>query len=194
MARRPTRPPTSRGLLLLSYLLTFVFGGAAGFAGSRLLGGNRTTTPSPAGPDSPGQSAIIQQLETHLSHAPNDVESRVQLGNAYFDAGNYESAIIHYAKALDLRPRNPDVIVDLGIAYRELGKGDVGVAKFREALAINPRHVNARYNLGLVLMTDLRDFRGAIAAWDTLLTIVPNHEKAGWIREQMGRMKQQGRL
>ncbi|MBI4553709.1 MAG: tetratricopeptide repeat protein [Candidatus Latescibacteria bacterium] len=191
MARRPTKPPTSRGLLLLSYLLTFIFGAAAGLAGSRLIGNNRPpSTPSPS-PGTPDQSAVIKQLETHLSHAPDDAEARVQLGNAYFDAGNFESAIIHYSRALELRPRNPDVIVDLGIAYREIGKSEAGVARFREALAINPRHVNARYNLGLVLKTDLHDFRGAIAAWDTLLTIIPTHEKAAWIREQLAQMKRQ---
>lgn len=181
----------------MSHLLAFVFGVLTGVAISKVGSGDFTanSTPIPgASQPTASQSAAIQQLEAHLSHAPNDVEAHIEMGNAYFDAGNNESAIIHYAKALDLKPGDPDVIVDLGICYRRIGQSDVCVRKFIEALAIDPGHLNARMNLGLVLMADLNDFKGAIAAWDTLLTIAPNHPRAEWVRQQIAQMKMAGEV
>lgn len=161
---------------------------------SMVLGGNEPLPVnaggvSMSGGSPPAGSAIINQLQTHLTHSPDDSEARTQLGNAFFDAGNYQSAIMQYAQVLEKAPNNPDVIVDLGISYRRIGESETCIKRFREALSLDPSHVNARYNLGLVLQSDTLDFPGAIAAWDTLLMYTPNHPRAGWIREQMASMR-----
>lgn len=193
-SRRQQRPSANRNLQLVSYLLTFVFGFAAGLGSARMTGVGQSSESPPssgAAQPSPDQAAAIRQLETHLSHAPDDINARIQLGNLYFDTGRFESAIIQYGRALEIQPENPDVIVDQGIAYRRVGQSDVCIRKFREALTIDPAHVNARYNLGLVLQADFQDYAGAIAAWDTLLTQTPDHPRAGWIREQLAQMRRQ---
>ena len=189
---RKTRAPNYQPWV--SHLVTFVFGALAGIIMSMVLGGNEPLpvnaggVPPPTGTPSAG-SAVINQLQTHLTHSPEDREARTQLANAYFDAGNYQSAIMQYAQVLETDPNNPDVIVDLGISYRRIGESDACIKRFRKALSIDPSHVNARYNLGLVLQSDALDFPGAIAAWDTLLMYTPNHPRAGWIREQMASMR-----
>jgi cytochrome c-type biogenesis protein CcmH/NrfG len=197
MARKPQHPNQKPSfsnpfLLWVSHLMTFGFGVFAGIMMAQVGWGTSSTssTPSAAPQASNDQSAaVIQQLESHLTHAPDDLEARIQLGNAYFDAGKYESAILHYSKALEMKPRNPNVIVDLGIAYRHIGRSDVAVQKFREALAIDAQHVNARYNLGVVSRWDLNDLPAAIAAWDTLLLYHPNHPNAATVRAQLAEMR-----
>ena len=179
--------------------MTFAFGAFAGIMIAQVGWGNKAaptvTNPPPPTVSPEAATAVagqIQQLESHLSHTPEDIEARIQLGNAYFDTDKFESAIIHYSKALEAQPRNADVIVDMGISYRKIGRSDVAAQKFREALVINDRHVNARYNLGIVLKWDLNDIPGAIAAWDTLLVYTPNHPNAATVRQELAQMRQAG--
>ncbi|MBM3264599.1 MAG: tetratricopeptide repeat protein [candidate division Zixibacteria bacterium] len=188
------KPPSTRTAhLWVSHLMTFAFGAFAGIMIAQTGWETPQTVSSPSPQPSPQTTSAvagrIRQLEEHLSHAPNDVEGRIQLGNAYYDTEKYESAIIHYGRALELNPRNPDVIVDMGIAYRFIGRSDVAAQKFRDALAIDARHVNGRYNLGIVLKWDVKDIPGAIAAWDTLLMYHPNHPNTASIRQQMAEMR-----
>ena len=188
--RQGRKPPASNYLPWVSHLITFAVGALTGIVVSMMLGDNRSTSAS-GGPESgtTSLSSRVKQIETHLSHDPGDVDSRIQLGNAYFDLGNYQSAIMQYAQVLEARPGNPDLIVDMGISYRRIGESETCLKKFREALAIDPRHVNARFNLGLVLQSDMKDYPGAIAAWDTLLVYKPDHPQAPWVREQIAMMR-----
>lgn len=190
--RRGKRKDTSRPLLWVSHLLTFVIGGLTGILIAQVGFGVRpaTSTTAPViSPPSNSAASVISQLESHIAHAPTDVDGRIRLANAYFDAGNYQSAIMHYAQALEMRPGNADVTVDMGISYRRIGRSDAAIEQFRKALAIDPRHVNARYNLGLVLKLDENDIQGAIAAWDTLLLYYPNHPNAANVNEQLSEMR-----
>ena len=188
--RQKRKPPARNYLPWVSHLITFAVGALTGIVVSMMLGDNRSTAAS--GETQSGTASLssrVQQIEAHLSHEPGDVDARIQLGNAYFDLGNYQSAIIQYAQALEARPGNPDLIVDMGISYRRIGESETCIRKFREALAIDPRHINARFNLGLVLKSDIKDYPGAIAAWDTLLVYKPDHPQALWIREQIAIME-----
>lgn len=189
-------------MLWISHFMTFAFGAFAGIMIAQ-VGWDNKAAPTAANPPAQSPPSVspeaatavagrIQQLESHLSHSPEDLDSRIQLGNAYFDTDKFESAIIHYSKALEAQPRNADVIVDMGIAYRKIGRSDVAAQKFREALVINDHHVNARYNLGIVLKWDLDDIPGAVAAWDTLLLYTPNHPNAATLRLELAQMRQAG--
>ena len=190
--RRAKKKNSSRSLLWVSHLLTFVIGALTGIMIAQVGFGVQQTASSTASvfsQPSNDQASIIQQLESHIAHAADDVDARIRLGNAYYDTGNFQSAIIHYAQALELRPDNPDVIVDMGIAYRRIQRSDVAVENFQKALDINPRHVNARYNLGLVLKLDMKDIPRAIAAWDTLLLFYPNYPAAASVQAQLLQMR-----
>ena len=196
-SRSKRKQPAPNYLPWVSHLVTFAFGGLTGIILTMMIGGDQSRSVSSSASQvassgmggGAGSSAHIQQLQDHLAHAPEDMDGRTQLGNAYFDSGNYQSAIIQYSQVLQTRPRDTNVIVDLGISYRRIADSPTAVKKFREALSIDSRHVNARYNLGLVLQSDLQDFTGAAAAWDTLLTYAPTHPRAQWMKEQLAAMK-----
>ena len=53
------------------------------------------------------------------------------------------------------------------------GNPKEAVASFDRAIAVDPKHETARFNKGIVLLHDLKDEKGAIAAWRGLLEINP---------------------
>jgi tetratricopeptide (TPR) repeat protein len=115
----------------------------------------------------------ISGLEKMLAARPNDVDVLIQLGNDHFDLGNYEKAREYYQKALEINPHNADVLTDMGVCLRKLGKPQESVEAFRKAVEVNPGHSLALFNMGIVLRDDLKDYDGALKAWETFL------EKAG---------------
>ncbi len=74
------------------------------------------------------------------------------LGNALLeDEGRVDDAIVQYQTALELSPRNPDILDNLGFAFFKKGWIGKAIEQYRVALALNPRHADARANLGLAL-------------------------------------------
>jgi tetratricopeptide (TPR) repeat protein len=111
------------------------------------------------------------------------------LGNLYFDTDQPKEAIEAYSRYLAVKPDNPDVRTDMGIMYRKLGQFDRAIEEFRKAAQSDPKHTNSRYNIGLVLLHDKQDIKGAIKAWEEYLKVDPNSEKAQRIRAQIEKMK-----
>ena len=73
--------------------------------------------------------------------------------------------------------------------YRKKGEYDRAIAEFKKAAEVNPKHVNSRYNLGIVLLHDKGDIKGAIKAWEDFLRVEPTGPRADNIRNQMDKMK-----
>jgi tetratricopeptide (TPR) repeat protein len=57
--------------------------------------------------------------------------------------------------------------------------------EFRKAAQSDPKHVNSRYNIGIVLLHDKQDIKGAIKAWEDYLKVDPKSERANRVRAQM---------
>jgi tetratricopeptide (TPR) repeat protein len=113
----------------------------------------------------------------------------VELGNLYFDSDRPQEAIEVYRQYLAIKPDNPDVRTDMGIMYRKLGQFDRALEEFRKATQSDPKHVNSRYNIGVVLLHDKQDIKGAIKAWEEYLRVDPNSERAERIRDQIEKIK-----
>ena len=112
-------------------------------------------------------------LEKETAANPDNVEGWIQLGNLYFDNDNFDGAIGAYEKALALTPGNADVWTDLGVMYRRKDQPQKAVEAFDQAIKVDPRHQTCRFNKGVVLLHDLKDMPGAIAAWEELIRINP---------------------
>jgi cytochrome c-type biogenesis protein CcmH/NrfG len=115
------------------------------------------------------KTAQIFELEKKTKENPSDVAAWTNLGNLYFDTGNYQKAITAYNKSLALNPSNADVMTDLGIMYHRTGQPQKAIEAFDKAAKIDPRHETSLYNKGIVLMHDLNDMDGAVKAWEELL-------------------------
>ena len=134
-------------------------------------------------------NAKIQALKDIVLKDPKNLSALVELGNLYFDSDQTREAIEAYGKYLAVKPDNPDVRTDMGVMYRKLGDSDRAIQEFRKAAQTDPTHVNSRYNIGVVLLHDKQDIKGAIKAWEDYLKVDSNSERAERVKAQMQRMR-----
>jgi len=128
-------------------------------------------------------------LKEIVKKDPKNLPAWVELGNIYFDTDQPKEAIEAYSQYLAIKPDNPDVRTDMGIMYRKLGQFDKAIEEFRKAAQSDPKHANSRYNIGLVLLHDKQDIKGAVNAWEDYLKVDPNSQRAQRIRAQIEKMK-----
>ena len=144
---------------------------------------------TPKGPDPIEVASKIQSLKEIVKKDPKNLPAWIELGNLYFDSGQPKEAIEAYRQYLAVKPDNSDVRTDMGIMYRALGDFDRAIEEFKKVAQSDPKHVNSRYNIGIVLLHDKGDIKGAIKAWEDYLRVDPNSEKAQRVRAQFEKMK-----
>jgi len=145
--------------------------------------------PPPQGPLPAEVASKIQTLKDIVKKDPKNLSAWVEMGNLYFDSNQPKEAIEAYRQYLAVKPDNPDVRTDMGIMYRKLGDFDQAIEEFKKAAQSDPNHFNSRYNLGLVLLHDKQDMKGAIKAWEEYLKVDPKSERAERVRIQMEKLK-----
>jgi cytochrome c-type biogenesis protein CcmH/NrfG len=165
-------PTVSKQAAMIIAAITFAFGFLAG-AGFMFFKNDQ----APNVVSNSGTTMTFAQkakaLESEVMINPQNTNAWIQLGHIYFDTDKYDQAINAYEKALKLNPNNANVLTDLGIMYRRKGQPHQAIEKFDKAIMVDPKHQNARLNKGIVLMHDLKDYDGAIKAWEDLLEINP---------------------
>jgi len=119
------------------------------------------------------KDGMLTALEDEVKRNPENTGAWVQLGHLYFDKDQHKKAIHAYEKALELSPDNTNVLTDLGIMYRRSGDPQKAIEIFDHVITLDPQQQNARFNKGIVLLHDLNDKQGAIAAWEGLLEVNP---------------------
>jgi tetratricopeptide (TPR) repeat protein len=147
----------------------------------------------PPGPDPAELNLKIQALKDIIKKDPKNLPALVELGNLYFDSGQPKEAIEAYSRYLAIKPDNPDLRTDMGIMYRALGDFDRAIEEFKKAAQSDPKHINSRYNIGIVLLHDKQDIKGAINAWEEYLKVDTNSERAQRVKAQIERMKKMGK-
>ena len=121
----------------------------------------------------------IDRLKAQTKKNPEDVDAWAQLGHQYFDANLPSEAIGAYEKALAIEPQNANVWTDLGVMYRRSDDPKKAIEAFDKAMEIDAKHEISRFNKGIVLFHDLRDEKGALSAWESLLAINPDAKTPG---------------
>lgn len=71
-------------------------------------------------------------------------------GEALFQQGNYNGAIVHYKNALEKDPNFVPARFNLGLAYIETGKMDQAEREFRKVLLQNPYDGRVNFQLGRI--------------------------------------------
>ncbi len=118
-------------------------------------------------------------LKATAARSPSDAETRVQLGNLYFDAERYDEAIRWYQDALRVEPRNVNASTDLGVAYYYSNQPDRALAQFDKSLGMDPRHSKTLLNIGIVRAFAKQDLDGAEKVWQRVVAIAPDSPEAG---------------
>lgn len=80
---------------------------------------------------------------------PDDYETIVNLGNAYFEAGKYELAEQWYTSALTKNAKDVNVRTDLGTTFmaRTPPDFDRAIKEYLRSLEINPNHEQSLHNI-----------------------------------------------
>jgi len=118
--------------------------------------------------------ARVQALQTVAEKDPKNIESRVQLGNLFFDAEQYPQSITWYEQASALNPGDTNVSTDLGVAYYYTNQPDRALAQFDKSLATDPKHIKTLLNVGIVRAFGKNDLAGAAKAWEEVVAISPD--------------------
>jgi cytochrome c-type biogenesis protein CcmH/NrfG len=128
---------------------------------------------------------LIEKLKTD----PNNVGVLANIGNIYYDAQQYPTAIDYYQRALKVEPANTGVRTDMATAYWYTGNADTAIAEFQKSLSYEPNKANTLFNLGIVEWQGKMDIDKATAAWQKLLDTNPNYEAKDKVLELMAQAK-----
>ncbi len=160
---------------LVTWFMIFVAGFLAGVAFTvykgKIIGTTPATVESQSSNNTDGQAIV--DLEAELAAHPDNFTNWIQLGHLYYDADQPEKAIAAYTKSLELHSGDANLLTDLGVMYRRTKQPEKAIELFDQAIKKDPAHLPSRFNKGIVLLYDLKDRQGAIAAWDELLAINP---------------------
>lgn len=119
--------------------------------------------------------SMAAPLKAALLKDPKSFDVLVELGNLYYDKRVFAPAIDYYGRALELRPKDINVRTDLGTAYWYSGSPEKAIAEYKQSLKVDPGHSQTLFNMGVVYNDGLKDPADAIAAWEKLLRLHPDH-------------------
>ncbi len=119
-------------------------------------------TENPADSDALHYLGLISFQQGDYADAARLIEQAIQLngnvpafhfnlGNAYKQVGQLDSAIDAYRRATQLDPGFLKAHLNLGLALQAQGKFDAAVESYRKVIALKPDHADAHNNLGLAL-------------------------------------------
>jgi cytochrome c-type biogenesis protein CcmH/NrfG len=116
----------------------------------------------------------VQALRTVAEQNPQDAQTRVELGNMFFDAEQFNDAITWYEAALKINPKDPNVSTDLGVAYYYTNQPDRAIRQFEQSLTFDPKHTKTMLNMGIVKAFGKQDLEGAQQAWQQVVALAPD--------------------
>ncbi len=124
-------------------------------------------------------SARARTLQSAAQANPNDIPSRIELGNLYYDAGRYTDAITWYSQALALDEKNTNVRTDLATAYYYSGDLTRAIEEGNKVLAIDGTKEQTLLNMGIWLTSqNPPNTTEALKDWQLVVTLYPNKESA----------------
>lgn len=108
------------------------------------------------------QKLIINSYEKALELWPENYEAENNLGSFYSNnLKDYNSAIQHFKKAIELNPDIDEPYFNLGYAYENLNKYEKAIEAYKKAIKVNPENINVRSFLAN-LYNKIGDFDNAV--------------------------------
>ncbi len=115
------------------------------------------------------------------------IQGHLQRGHRYLDSGQVDAAVWELEAAIREFPDAAELYANLAVAYYQQSRWAEAVRMLETAVRLQPDYVDAHYSLG-VLREATGDRRGAIAAWERVLQIRPEHAETrrrliqtGWV-------------
>lgn len=152
--------------------------------------------PAAAAAPAPAQAARpmldesqVTALRNIAEQDPKNVQSRIRLGDMYYDAERYADAVKWYEQAHALDPKNVSVSTDLAVCYYYTDQVDRSLAQFEASLKADPNHVKTYLNMGIVRAFGKQDLKGAAAAWEQVVKLAPGTPEAAAAQRSLDNLK-----
>ncbi len=129
-----------------------------------------------------------------LKSDPNNPDLLTSIGNIYYDAKEYSTAVDFYGRVLKVKPADVSVRTDMATAYWYKGDADTAITEFNKALTYDPNSPNALFNRGVVKWKGKGDIAGAEADWKKLLAENPNYAAKDQVEQMMAEANKQAGL
>ncbi len=134
-----------------------------------------------------GKNAL-PPLQKAVELLPDDAAIHNNLGNAWQDLHDYESAAACYRKALEIAPDFSVAYTNLGKALSNLGQVEEALINYQRALVLDPGNTDAYYNQGNALRS-LGQFERAVSSYQQGLALDPAdaqmHYNLGCVLEEL---------
>lgn len=114
---------------------------------------------------------------------PNPVDARMyyQIGNDYYERGDYEKAIENYNMAILLNPIFSEAYFNRALSYYQLKNFDRSLTDYAKSADLDPNNPIIYNNRGDAYYRK-QDFQGAIKDYDKAVTLNSNYLKAYYNR------------
>lgn len=119
----------------------------------------------------------MARFELAIAARPWDQHLLSEMGQAFADSGDFETAHKVFAKAAERSPGNPKAHNNLATVSSHLGRHKEAVEHFQEALRIRPDFAEVHHNLGIALQASGSP-RVAAAHYEKALRIKPDFAEA----------------
>ncbi|MEM9540714.1 MAG: tetratricopeptide repeat protein [Cyanobacteria bacterium P01_E01_bin.42] len=111
----------------------------------------------------------------------DDAEAAFTQGVQLYEAGDFESAIAAWDKAIEIKPDYHQAWGNRGLGLKNLGRYEEAIASYDRALALKADFHKAWYNRGLAL-DELGRYEEAVIAYERVLELKPDFHKAWYSR------------
>ena len=168
------------GVVGLVAIVFFVYqlGAGPGLAGN-------ATSASPTA-SSALDEAQVAQLMARIQADPTDKAALLDLGDAFFGAGEYDVAATWLEKLIALEPTNVRGLLALGATRFNLGDADAAKAHWLEALNVEPSNVEAHYDLGFLYLNQVPpDMDGVQREWGEVVRLAPGSDVANVVQQHL---------
>lgn len=114
---------------------------------------------------------------------PNPVDARMyyQLGNDYYERGDYEKAIENYNTSILLNPIFSEAYFNRALSYYQLKNFDRSINDYTKSAELDPNNPIIYNNRGDAYYKK-QDFQSAIKDYDKAISLNPNYLKAYYNR------------
>jgi cytochrome c-type biogenesis protein CcmH/NrfG len=130
--------------------------------------------------------AKVAELMARIQADPNDTEALFELGDAFFQAQDFATAVTWLEKLVDLEPNNVRGRLALGAAQFNLGDSAAAETQWVAVLDLEADNVEAHYDLGFLYLNEIPpDYDGVQREWSEVVRLDPDSDIAGVVQQHL---------
>jgi cytochrome c-type biogenesis protein CcmH/NrfG len=133
-------------------------------------------------------------LLAKLKDDPNNPALLGQIAKVYETTHQFQEAAVYLGKAVQADPKNVATRTELASCLYYGGDIDGAISQLQQVLQLKPNDANSLFNLGLIRWKGKNDSKGALVAWQQLLSSNPtlDSKKKAQVQKLMAAAQQAG--